>query len=150
MIWHILNMLHLLVIMLFYRFNVSYFRGYAIAFENILNGNEEEEIFYDDTLKVLSKMGEAAINCLNRPALDIWKEKKEIIYESQQMECNAYLEFVEAAYILEQQRLEADDNCQVPLKECTEHKKIVDKIVHLAKDMNRQMDSASEKVNSIF
>ena len=128
----------------FYLFSglpLLYFRAHAIALNNMLNGNIEE-VFYNDMLEILNKMGEAAINCLNRPALDIWKENKNATYEAQQNICSAYLEFVEATYMLEQQRIEADRNCTVPLKECTEHKKIVNKINHLAKELNRQANSA--------
>ena len=126
-----------------------YFRGYAIAIGNMMKGNKEEkndnkeEVFYNDTLTVLSKIGEAATNCLERPALDIWKEKKEIVYEDQQTKCSAYLEFVEAAYSVEQQRLEADKNCQVPLKECAEHKKIFDKLTHLVNTLFSKANSVT-------
>ena len=126
-----------------------YLRMYMAALENMINGHKEE-VFYNDTLTVLSKMGEAAINCLERPALDVWKEKKEIIYESQQLECSVYLELAEAVYILEQQRIEADQNCQVPLKECAEHKKVVDKMYQVGKDLQPQLTLAHKKFNSIL
>lgn len=119
-----------------------YSRGYFIAIHNIINDIEEKEVFYNDTLEVLNKMREVVIQCLNRPALSVWKEKRETVYEAQQIKCSAYLEFVEEVYPLEQQRLQADQNCQLPLKDCIEHKEIVDKIYQSAKDMFHQIDSA--------
>ena len=128
---------------LFTGLSFLYFRGYAIAFKNIINGNKEET-FYNDTLEVLNKISKAARHCLNRPALDVWKEKRETVYEAQQIKCSAFLEFAEKAYHLEQQRIEADQNCQSPLKECTEHQEVVDKIYQLAGDMFDQIRTAPE------
>ena len=118
-----------------------YFRGYTIAIKNIVNGNNEEETFYNDTLEVLNKMKETALICLERPALSVWKEKQETVYKAQQIKCSAYLTFAEAAYPLEEQRIEADKNCTVPLKECTEHKEVLNKIRQPVGDMLHQMDS---------
>ena len=117
-----------------------HFDGYNMAIYNTIN--DTKEIFYNDTLEVLKKMGEAATQCLARPALAVWKEKRELVYEAQQIECSAYLTFAEEAYHLEQQRIEADQNCMVPLKECTEHKEIVDKIIPLIHKMFDQTNSA--------
>ncbi len=117
-----------------------YFDGYNITIYNIIN--DTKETFYDDTLEVLTKMGEAATHCLNRPALAVWKEKQETIYQAQQIKCSAYLTFAEEAYHLEQQRLEADQNCTVPLKECTEHQEIVNKIVQLMNHMSDEINLA--------
>ena len=105
-----------------------YFKKYDIALSNIINNNTEE-VSHKDMLKTLNKISEAATNCLNRPALDIWKEK-ERVYRNQQMICSAYLEFVKSVYSVEQQRIEADQNCTGPEKECTEH---FDKLATLIK-----------------
>lgn len=119
-----------------------YFRGYAIAITNAVDNNGEKETFYNDTLEVLNKMEEAANRCLARPALAVWEEKQETIYQAQQIQCSAYLNFAEEVYFLEQQRLEIDQNCTVPLKECAEHQEIFNKIRQLASDMFDQIDSA--------
>ena len=121
---------------------ILYFKGYFNTIKNVSN-EKTAEIFYDDTLEVLTKMDEAATRCLARPALDAWKEKRKVIYAALQIECGALLNFAETAYLLEQQRIEADQNCTVPLSKCTEHQEVFDKIYQLAKDTFRQVNSVS-------
>lgn len=120
-----------------------YLNGYYATIFNITNSNEEKEIFYNDTLDALNKIRETAIQCLNRPALLVWEEKRDIIYKAQQMTCNALFKFAEKAYALEEQRIAIDRNCQVPLNECIEHHEVVSQIYQLGTNVYRQINSAS-------
>lgn len=116
-----------------------YFEGYAIAIENT---TKDKEVSYTDTLEVLNNIRMTAIMCVERPSLSVWKEKRSIIYEAQQINCEALLRFAEAVYPLEQQRMQASQNCAVPVSKCSEHKEALDEIYSLAENMFNQMNSA--------
>ena len=116
-----------------------YFDGYAIAIENIAKGGE---ISYTDTLEVLNNIRITAIMCVERPSLSVWKSKRNIIYQAQQIKCEALLRFAEAVYPLEQQRIQIAQNCQASISECSEHQKLLNQIYALAENMFSQMKSA--------
>ena len=124
---------------------ILYFNGYGMALGNITNG-KKEEVFYDDTLDVLNKMRQTAMQCLVRPALSVWKEKREIIYKAKQIICDAILKFTESVYPLEEQRIQADHNCTAPVSECAKHQEIFDNIVQLARKTVLQIESASQLI----
>ena len=118
-----------------------YFNGYTVAIGEILNS--VERMSYIDTLEVLHKMRNAAIRCLERPALSIWKKKKALVYEAQQIKCLASLKFVEAAFLLEQQRIRVAQNCPVvPLRKCSEHQQVVNEIGKFVQKMREEEKSA--------
>ena len=117
-----------------------YFRGYVLALKDIYKG----ESSYTDTLEVLDHMGATAVLCVERPALYVWNGKKNIVYKAQQIKCTAHLNFAEAAYNLEKQRIQAAQNCEVPLSECLEHKELRSQISQLAKNMHREITSAPQ------
>lgn len=118
-----------------------YFNGYSVAVGEILNS--VERMSYIDTLEVLQKLRNTAIRCLERPALSAWKEKKALVYESQQIRCLASLNFVEAVFPLEQQRIQVAQNCRVvPLSGCSEHQQVVNEIGKLVNKMFKEKDSA--------
>lgn len=117
-----------------------YFKGYSIAIRDIVNGSTR--VSYTDTLDVLNNMRTTAIMCVERPSLSVWKSKRDIIYKAQQIECEAFLRFAEAAYPLEQQRLQIARNCAIPSSKCSEHKVIVDQIGQLVGNMFNQIRSA--------
>ena len=119
----------------------QYFEGYAIAIENITKGEGES---YTDTLEVLDNIRLTSIMCLERPSLSVWKKKKDIIYQAQQIKCEALLRFAEAVYPLEQQRVQIAQNCPVPLSKCSEHKELLSRIYAFAGNMFNQMNSAPQ------
>ncbi|MCY4383433.1 MAG: hypothetical protein OXE44_09820 [Nitrospinae bacterium] len=116
-----------------------YFEGYAIAIEDITKG---QRVSYTDTLEVLDKIRLTSIMCLERPALSVWKEKRDIIYEAQQIGCRALLSFAEGVYPLEQKRIQRIQSCKVPPRDCSEHKEVLNQIYALANNMFAQMKSA--------
>ncbi len=95
--------------------------------------------FHSNTLEILQKMGDAATNCVNRPALDVWKEKKERVYRTQQIECQAYLDFVETIYPLENERLQIADSCSVNVTNCNKHKEILNPMGKAVKTLFREL-----------
>ena len=116
-----------------------YLSGYFKALDDIDSNNAR--VSYTDTLDVLSNIRATAIMCVERPSLSVWKSKRDIIYKAQQIECEAYLRFAEAAYPLEQKRMQIAQNCQVPPKECSAHKKIVGQI-------DQRIDNMFDKISA--
>ncbi len=115
-----------------------YIDWYANTIINLTNNNEE--VLYDatvDTLGILNKIQQNAAKCLEKPALNSWKERKEIIYQAQQVECNALSSFIVAVYPLEQQRIEVSKTCTVPLNECSEHQELFKEIIQLVSDIGQ-------------
>ncbi len=121
-----------------------YFKGYSFAIRDIVNGSTR--VSYTDTLDVLNNMRTTAIMCVERPSLSVWKSKRDIIYQAQQIKCEALLRFAEAVYPLEQQRLQIAQNCAIPPSKCSEHKAIVGQIGQLVGNMFNQIRSAP-KIN---
>ena len=117
-----------------------YLTGYFLAIEDITNNNTE--VFYTDTLDVLSNIRATAIMCVERPSLSVWKGKRDMIYKAQQIKCEALLRFAEAVYPLEQQRIQIAQHCRVPSNKCTEHQEIVAQIDQFIDRMFNQMNSA--------
>ena len=102
----------------FTRLPALHFNTYTKTIKNIMRN----ETFHFNTLEILQKMGDTATRCLRRPALSVWKEKKERVYRTQLIECRAYLDFVEAIYPLEDERIQISDNCTVSVNQCKQHK----------------------------
>ena len=119
-----------------------YFNGYSNALGEIIA--DKERVLYADSLEVLSKMRASAIRCLERPALSVWKEKKQLVYEAKQIKCDASLKFAENAYVLEQKRIQIAQSCQVPLGECSEHQGVINRLIQLARQMFEQKNSAPQ------
>lgn len=118
-----------------------HFRGYFITFNIIIKDNTLYESNYTDTLEILYKMKNSAKQCLERPALSVWKEESNMLYIAQQLKCSAFLKFAEKAYPLEKQRIKTEQSCKMPLKECFEYQQIVNQINQSAKDMFEQIMS---------
>lgn len=95
--------------------------------------------FYPNTLEVLQKIGDAATRCLRRPALSVWAEKKERVYKTQQIECQAYLDFVEAIYPLESERLQITDSCTVSVNQCEQHKHQIRQMIQVTRTLFREL-----------
>lgn len=117
-----------------------YLNGYGRAIMDTLNN--PERVSYTDTLEVLHKMREASMRCLKRPALSAWKEKRERVYEAQQIKCGASLEFAETVLPLEQQRLQVEKNCVVHPSQCPEHQEIMNTLIKARGKMFEQKASA--------
>lgn len=117
-----------------------FFIGYTTAIRGVMNG----EASYTDTLDVLNNLRMTAIMCLERPSLSVWKSKRNIIYQAQQIRCEAFLRFAEAVYPLEQQRIQVAQNCIAPLRECPEHQKIVDQVYQSLGDRLKKAKSAPQ------
>lgn len=94
---------------------------------------------YSNTLDVLQKMGDAATRCLRRPALSVWEEKRERVYRTQQIECQAYLDFVRAIYPLEVERIQIAENCTVRVNQCEQHKEKTKQMVQVIKTLFRAL-----------
>ena len=118
---------------------LDYFGLYSIAIGNILRA--KENVTYFDTLKALSAIADSASRCLNRPAFDVWGEKKNAIFANQQIKCGALRDFARVAYPLEQRRAKIAQSCTAPLNKCSEHQDIVEQIRRLAKKMYTRHDS---------
>jgi len=123
-----------------------YFNGYSSALGDIVDSGEDS---YSDTLTVLKSMETQALRCLRRPALSVWKENKDIIYEAQQISCGAALDFARDAYPLERERIRVAENCEVPLGECSEHQEILDSLIPLAQRMFTQKELGRELLKGI-
>ena len=121
---------------------VLYLKGYTKAIRNLTIGRER--VSYTDTLDVLNNIRATAIMCVERPSLSVWKSKRNIIYQAQQIKCEALLRFAEAVYPLEQQRIQVAQNCIAPPSECPEHQKIVDQVYQSVRDLFSQMNSAPQ------
>ena len=118
-----------------------YLNGYFLALDDITSGNSTS---YTDTLDVLSNIRATAIMCVERPSLSVWKSKRNIIYQAQQIECEALLRFAEAVYPLEQQRIQIAQNCRVSSNECAEHQEIVAQIDQRIDNMFSQVSAAPQ------
>lgn len=105
----------------FTRLPALYFNIYFTMMKSIAQNG----VSYSNTLEILQKMGDVATRCLRRLALAVWKEKKERVYRTQQIECRAYLDFVKVTYPLEDERIGIANNCTVNVTKCKEHKEIL-------------------------
>ena len=101
-----------------------YYTGYIRAIKDILRTNNE----YSDLTEVLVKMYNSAERCLRRPALAVWKSKRQAVWNTLQVHCGAMRDFAEEVLVLERERVAATDRCTGSLSECPEHKEIVDQI----------------------
>ena len=102
-----------------------YYVGYAEAMRDILSANTE----YSDLTEVLAKMRNSAERCLQRPALAVWKSKRQAVWNFLQVRCGAMRDFAEEVLVLEPERAAAAVRCPGSLSECPEHKEIVDQII---------------------
>ena len=109
---------------------------YLMIITNTITKNKEK---VTDTLDILTKVKESATHCLARPALDIWKKDKDSMKEKQKRVCENLQKIAKIVYPLEEERLQIAQNCQVPLKKCYEHKKILSVIRLLIKFYSSQM-----------
>ena len=125
---------------IFTRLPYLYFHGYNTALEDIISS--QEKITYTDLLNVLSHMRDSAQDCLERPALSIWKENKQRVYSKQQTTCGAFFDFADQALPLEQERMAIVENCTAPLSECPKHQEIYSQINQLRSVMFSQLSSA--------
>ena len=114
-----------------------YYEGYGRALGDML----KKDVSYTDTIKVLVNMESAAERCLKRPSLAVWKGRQSEIANSKKVMCEAYKTFADKAFILESRRKEVAKRCDVPLKKCPEHKKIVSQLVQASKVMDNQVRS---------
>lgn len=103
-------------------------------YSKLLGDTMNNGTLHSGTLEILQQMGDTATRCLRRPALVVWKEKKERVYRTQQIECRAYLDFVEAIYPLEDERIQIAKSCTVRVNQCQQHK---DKISQMGKIANK-------------
>ena len=94
---------------------------------------------HSGTLDILQKLGDAATRCLERPALSVWKEKKERVYKTQQIECQAYLDFVKAIYPLEDERIQIANNCTVSVNTCPQHKEKINQMVKILQSLFKEL-----------
>ena len=108
---------------------IFHFEGYISTLMDIINN--KEMILYNNTLDILNKMQQTAAKCLGQPALDAWKERKEIIFQAQQAQCNAILSVTAELHHLEQQRIKIGKTCTVPLGSCDEHLELFNEIMKL-------------------
>ena len=116
----------------------SYYYGYGMALEDILRS----EVDVTDTEKVLRRMQNAAERCLERPALSVWNDDKDMIAKALQLRCQAMKDFASGALDLETTRIVLAKQCAVPLGECPEHQNIINELVALANVMWAQLDEA--------
>ena len=123
---------------IFTRLPYLYFHGYDQALEDIISS--QEKITYTDSLNVLSRMRDSAQDCLERPALSVWKENKQEIYSNQQTTCGAFFDFASQALPLEQERMAIVENCTAPLSECSKHQEIYSQINQLKSVMFSHAD----------
>ena len=124
---------------IFTRLPYLYFHGYNQALEDIIIS--QEKIIYTDSLNVLSRMRDSAQDCLERPALSVWKDDKQRIYSNQQTTCGAFFDFANQALPLEQERMAIVENCTTPLSECSKHQEIYSQINQLRSVMFSQLSS---------
>ena len=122
-----------------------YYNVYGEVLGKIIENNNFHS---DDTIGILQELGDAAIRCLKRPALSVWKEKKALVYKAQQMECQAYLNFVEAAYPLENERIQKASNCKVSLAQCEQHQKKIAQIIEEAQILMGELEKAPSWVST--
>lgn len=118
---------------------------YLQKYLNTMRAPTNNEKTSDNTLDILNKIQLTATKCLEKPALDIWKEKKDIVFQMQQNQCNMLLEFVTTVHPLEQQRIKISKACTVPVSECTEHQELYDEIESLVFDTGGRILEIEEK-----
>ena len=121
-----------------------YFNVYSIVVGKIM----EDNTFHADTIGILQELGDAAIRCLKRPALSVWKEKKSLVYKAQQIQCQANLNFVEAAYPLENERIQIANNCKVSLAQCEQHQKKIEQLIEEAQVLFRELEKAPSWIST--
>ncbi len=121
-----------------------YFDVYSKVLQEIM----ENSAFHADTIDILQKLEDAAIRCLKRPALSAWEDKKELVYKAQQMECQAFLNFVEAAYPLEDERIQIGNNCKVSLDQCEPHQKKIEQIIKKAQILFKEIEKAPSWIST--
>ncbi len=116
-----------------------YFNGYEKALKDTLSS--QEKVSYVDTLDVLRNMRRSAERCVQRPALSGWHDKKETLYQVQQVRCGAYLEYARSVLPLEEQRIKAAQSCRGPLNGCSNHREILKRINRIKSMMNGAISS---------
>ena len=116
-----------------------YYSGYASSMNKILKDAERTE--YTDTLEVLNKMRVAAERCLQRPALAVWKHRRQETARIMRVRCGADRDFAIDALPLEKERLGVARQCAGPLKECSEHQEIIDSLKGLSKTRKETLNS---------
>ena len=124
---------------LFVQLPFLHFKKFAIAMDNIIENKPEVS---NTILGILDKIRETSSLCLKRPALSVWQNTKQVVYDAQQIRCTIAFDFAKAVYPLEQERIQIAQNCQVPLTECDEHKKAINKIYQKAIKLQRQVQLA--------
>ena len=123
----------------FMRLPGFYFNGYSRALGKIMKDAERTE--YTDTLEVLNKMRVAAERCLQRPALAVWKHRRQETAHIMRVRCGARRDFAIDALPLEKERLGVARQCAGPLKECSEHQEIINALIGLANTMRETANS---------
>ncbi len=121
-----------------------YFNVYSKVLGKIMKDNT----FHADTIGILQELGDAAIRCLKRPALSVWKEKKALVYKAQQIQCQANLNFVEAAYPLEDERIQIANNCKVSLDQCEQHQEKIEQLKEEAQIFFRELEKAPSWIST--
>ncbi len=120
-----------------------YFNGYNKALEDIVNSRER--LSYVDTLDVLGKMRRSAERCVQRPSLAGWYDKKETLYQVQQVRCRAYLDYARSVSPLEERRIKATQSCTGPLSGCSSHREILNQINRIKSMMDGAIHSIPAK-----
>jgi hypothetical protein len=116
-----------------------YFSGYDKALEDTLNS--QENVSYVDTLNVLEKMWHSAERCVNRPSLSGWYDKKETLYQVQQVRCGAYLDYARSVLPLEKQRIQIAQGCGDSLNGCSNHQEVLNQINQIKSMMDNAINS---------
>ena len=116
-----------------------YFIGYSRALGKILKDAERTE--YTDTLEVLNKMRVAAERCLQRPALAVWKHRRQETAHIMRVRCGGDRDLAIDALPLEKERLGVARQCAGPLKECSEHQEIINALIGLSKTRKETLNS---------
>ena len=119
------------------RLSYLYYKGYVRAIQDMIKNDE----IYTDTIKVLENMRNSSERCLNRPSLSAWGNRQSEIAHSKQVVCQARRDFANTAISLEAQRIEVAKQCKVLLKECNEHKDIVNQLVQASEEMGSRIRS---------
>ena len=120
-----------------------YFNGYTKALEDIVNSRER--LSYVDTLDVLRKMRRSAERCVKRPPLSSWEDKKETLYQVQQVRCGAYLDYARSVSPLEERRIKAAQSCKGSLSGCSSHREILNQINRIKSMMDGAINSIPAK-----
>ena len=116
-----------------------YVKGYSRALGKILKDAERTE--YTDTLEVLNKMRVAAERCLQRPALAVWKHRRQETAHIMRVRCGGDRDLAIDALPLEKERLGVARQCAGPLKECSEHQEIINALIGLSKTRKETLNS---------